>query len=135
MANQAMAINPNDYTKEELAAGLLRLKKNATAKINKYQGRVKTVTEEVMRIALSSGAAFGVGWWMGQASKEPDFDPEEDLQWFGLDKEAWIGGVLVLASLTPWMPKGMTGAARAMGTGVLSYYAGVRGHEVGAKPE
>jgi hypothetical protein len=72
---------------------------------------------------------------MGQASKEPDFNPEEDLQWFGLDKEAVIGGGLVALSLMPFFPKGFAGAARSMGTGVLSYWAGVRGHEFGSKPE
>jgi hypothetical protein len=134
MATQAL-INPNEYTKEELAAGLLRLRRNATAKINKFKEKGKVITEEAMRIGLSGGSAFAVGWWNGQTAAEPDFNEEEDLQWFGLDRESVIGASLVVLSLTPFVPRGFAGAMRSMGSGVLSYWLGTKGFEIGNKKD
>lgn len=122
------AIDTSGYSNKELGAALNRLR----ATTAKYKDKAKETAEEFMSIALSTGAAFGIGWWMGQIELNAggDFTPE-DLEWWGIDKELVVGLGLVFAGISGFLGKQMGPAAGAMGKGVLAFWAGSRGHEIG----
>ena len=128
MRNNQSMVDPTDYTKEELATAVGRLR--ATAK--RYKDKAKEGAEEFMAIALEGGAAFGVGWWIGSIKAGGSYT-EEDLQWFGMDKELVIGIGLLAAGLSGFLGRQMGGAAKAMGKGVLAYWAGTQGEAIGAE--
>ena len=88
---------------------------------------------DVMELALAGGAAFGVGYWIGQIKGTHAVDatdPTEDLKMFGLDKDLGVGLGLALVGLTGMGGKKMSGAAKAAGTGVLSYWSGSAGERM-----
>jgi hypothetical protein len=123
------AIDTSGYTNKELGAALNRLR----ATTAKYKDKAKATAEEFMGLALSTGAAFGIGWWMGQIQTAADFT-EEDLQWWGIDKELIVGLGLVFAGISGFLGKQMGPAAGAMGKGVLAYWAGAQGEAIGKTP-
>lgn len=124
---QGTAIDVNQYSKEELGTALVRVK----AAARRYKDKMKEGAEEFMGLAIQTGAAFGIGWWIGSI-KQGTFE-EEDLQFFGVDKELVIGLGLVFAGLSGFLGKQMGGAAKRAGGGVLAYWAGVQGETMGSE--
>jgi hypothetical protein len=124
---QGTAIDVNQYSKEELGTALVRVK----AAARRYKDKMKEGAEEFMGLAIQTGAAFGIGWWIGSI-KQGTFT-EEDLQFFGVDKELVIGLGLVFAGLSGFLGKQMGGAAKRAGGGVLAYWAGVQGETMGSE--
>lgn len=127
MAN-GTAIDVNQYSKEELGTALVRVK----AAARRYKDKMQEGAEEFMGLAIQTGAAFGIGWWIGSIKRGGNFT-EEDLQFFGIDRELVIGLGLAFAGLSGFLGKQMSGAAKRAGGGVLAYWAGVQGETIGSE--
>jgi hypothetical protein len=128
MRRNPAAVDTSDYTKDELGAAVNRLRATAT----KYKDKAKATAEEFMSTALMAGSAFGVGWWIGQTRLNNPGDAEA-LQFWGIDKELVIGLGLLFGGISGFLGKQMSGAASAMGKGVLAYYAGTQGEAIGSQ--
>lgn len=118
------------YSKEELASGVERLRKTA----RRYRDKAKETAEEFMGLALEAGGAFGVGYWIGTIKKAPDFS-EEDLQIWGIDIDLAVGLGLVLVGLSGMGGKQASTFAKQIGRGVLAYWAGSQGEAIGEESE
>lgn len=127
-----MAVDRSDLMKlpkEDLADGFTRMANKA----KKYKERAKEAAGDIMELALAGGAAFGVGYWIGNIKgthAADGTDPTEDLKLFGMDKDLVVGIGLAALGLTGLGGKKMSGAAKAAGTGVLSYWAGSAGERI-----
>jgi len=132
--NPSNAIDTSDYTKDELGAAVNRLRATAA----RYKDKAKATAEEFMSTALMAGSAFGVGWWIGQTKLNNAGLTEDEqaaaLQFWGIDKELVIGLGLLFGGISGLLGRQMSGAASAMGKGVLAYYAGSQGEAIGATP-
>jgi hypothetical protein len=127
-----MAVDRSELAKlpkEDLVDGFNRMAKRAKS----YKEKAAQTAADTMELALAGGAAFGVGYWIGNIKgvhAADGTDPEEDLKLFGLDKDLAVGIVLAGVGLTGMGGKKMSGAARAAGQGVLSYWAGSAGERM-----
>ena len=133
--NPSTSVDTSDYTKDELGTAVNRLRATAA----KYKDKAKATAEEFMSTALMAGSAFGVGWWIGQIKLDnvgkDEATQAEALQFWGIDKELVIGLGLLFGGISGMLGKQMSGAASAMGKGVLAYYAGVQGEAIGSEPK
>jgi hypothetical protein len=127
-----MAVDRSDLMKlpkEDLADGFTRM----AGRVKKVKEKAKEAAEDIMGLALAGGAAFGVGYWIGNIKgghAVDGTDPTEDLKLFGMDKDLVVGIGLAALGLTGMGGKRMSGAAKAAGTGVLSYWAGSAGERM-----
>lgn len=127
-----MAVDRTDLLKlpkEDLADGFSRMANRA----KKYKEKAKAAAEDIMELAVSGGAAFGVGYWIGNIKgghAVDGTDPTEDLKLFGMDKDLVVGLGFAALGLTGMGGKKMAGAAKAAGTGILSYWAGSAGERM-----
>lgn len=127
-----MAVDKSDLmrlSKEELADGFQRISKRAKSWKEKAAAR----TEDFMQLAASGGAAFGVGYWLGNIKgghAADGTDPTDDLKLFGLDKDLAVGLVATTIGLTGMGGKKMSGFAQSAGLGILSYWAGSAGERM-----
>lgn len=99
----------------------------------KAKEKTKAAAGDMMELALAGGAAFGVGYWIGNIKgthADAGTDPTDDLKLFGLDKDLAVGIALGVVGLTGMGGKKMSSAAKAAGTGVLSYWSGSAGERM-----
>ncbi len=116
-------------SKEEIADGFQRMAKRAKG----YKEKAARTAEDVMEIALSGGAAFGIGYWMGRIKGDhavEGTDPTDDLKLFGIDKDLAVGAALGLLGLTGVAGKKASPMFKNAGMGVLSYWAGSAGERM-----
>lgn len=127
-----MAVDRSDLMKlpkEDLADGFTRMANRA----KKYKEKAADAAADVMELALAGGAAFGVGYWIGNIKgthAADGTDPTDDLKLFGMDKDLVVGIGLAALGLTGMGGKKMSGAAKAAGLGVLSYWGGSAGERM-----
>jgi len=127
-----MAIDKSDLMKlpkEEVVSGFARM----TASLRKSKEVARRKAEDVMEYAISGGASFGVGYWIGTTKGEHALsgtDPTEDLKIVGVDKDLLIGGALAVMGITGIGGKKASAAASSAGKGVLSYWAGSAGERM-----
>ncbi len=104
---------------------LMRLPKNEVAKLavrarNQLKKNVSLVSErgqQVTHILTSLGGAGAMGAWNGMTRKAAAARGEDEmaaLQYGGVDREAYVGGFLLLAGVGLSMAKGKT--ARSLGS-------------------
>lgn len=105
MANMAI---PTKTEAIEIASRYKTRYKNAIAK-------GKKAGEQIMQFGVAVGIAAGIGYYMGDTVKKGG-----TLQWAGIDKEIWIGGLFTVIGLTGLGGESMSGFSRAAGTGVFS---------------
>lgn len=127
-----MAVDRSDLMqlpKEELATGFTRV----ANQLKKAKEKAKVAAGDVMELALAGGAAFGVGYWIGNIKGTHAMegtDPTEDLKLFGMDKDLVVGLALAGVGVSGLGGSRVAGAAKAAGTGVLSYWAGSAGERI-----
>lgn len=127
-----MAVDRSDLMKlpkEDLADGFTRMANRA----KKYKEKAAAAAADIMELALAGGAAFGVGYWIGNIKgthAADGTDPTDDLKLFGMDKDLVVGAGLAVVGLTGLGGKKMSGAAKAAGAGVLAYWAGSAGERM-----
>lgn len=127
-----MAVDRSDLMKlpkEDLATGFQRMANKA----KKYKEKAAEAAADLMELALAGGAAFGVGYWIGNIKgvhAAEGTDPTEDLKLFGMDKDLIVGIGLAGVGLTGLGGKRASGYAKAAATGVLSYWAGSAGERM-----
>lgn len=118
----SMAIPATKTEAVEQAARYKTRYKNAMAKARK-------AGEEILQFGVAVGVAAALGYWMGDTEKKGGA-----LQWGGVDKELWIGGILAVLGLTGLGGDTMSGFARAGATGALSLWAGTAARDRAMNP-
>ena len=120
------------YSKEELAGAVNRLRGMA----RRYRDKAKEGAEEFMNLAIEAGGAFGVGYWIGTIRKDKGAElSEEDLQFWGIDMDLAIGLGAVLVGLSGVFGGQVSHYMKTLGRGVLAYWAGSQGEDIGQKEE
>ena len=127
-----MAVDKGDLmklSKEEIADGFTKMAKRAKT----YKEKAARTAEDVMELALAGGAAFGVGWWLGNIKGEHAVngtDPTDDLKIFGMDKDLAVGIAVSAIGLTGLAGKKASPAFKNAGIGVLAFWAGAAGERM-----
>ena len=116
-------------SKEEVVDGFQRMAKRAKT----YKEKAAAMAEDVMDVALAGGAAFGIGFYMGNIKGQAvvdQVDPTEDLKLFGIDKDLLVGATLGGLGLSGVAGKKASPYFKSAGVGVLSYWAGSAGERM-----
>lgn len=127
-----MAVDKSDLmklSKEEVVDGFQRMAKRAKT----LKEKSAQAAEAVMDVALAGGAAFGIGYYMGNIKGQAvldGVDPTEDLKLFGVDKDLLVGALVGGVGLTGLAGKKASPYFKSAGVGVLSYWAGSAGERM-----